>query len=115
DPVSGRQRWRHELAAGDAPVAEPPDCLGPAYWQGAGTSTETACAHRLFAVSGGLIVLDPRDGTPCGSSGSDSPESAREVPASADSIARSFPAPPVVVGDVIVFGHPERSDRGAEP
>jgi quinoprotein glucose dehydrogenase len=114
DPVTGRERWRHDpRIARDVDYAEATS-RGVAYWRDP-SDADTPCVRRIFfgTLDARLIALDARNGKPCAEFGlGGSIDLSAGIKATPGQYAVT--SPPAIFQDLVIVGSAIGDNRAAQ-
>lgn len=108
DPVTGRERWRHDAKVSPRIGFGDFTSRGVSSWLDPRAAANAVCRRRIVAatIDGRLLALDARDGKPCPGFGSKGVVSLREglrnVPF--EFAEYEVTSPPAIIGELIVVG-----------
>jgi quinoprotein glucose dehydrogenase len=107
DPVSGKQRWRHDPRVPDAYIPYTAACRGVAYFAVPDADPSEACASRIIegTLDARIIAVDARTGEPCSSFGYGGQVDTTTGIGRNDPGMFSITSAPTIVRGVIVIGH----------
>lgn len=108
DPVTGKERWRHDAKVSARHGFGDFTSRGVASWLDRQIAPDTPCHRRIIAptTDGRLLALDARDGTPCRGFGVDGVVSLREGLRNApfEFAEYEVTSPPAIIGRLIIVG-----------
>ncbi len=110
DPATGEERWTFDPDADLGPIGVRYNCRGIELWRDSQANESDACAWRLFmgTVDLRLMAIDARTGNACTDFGDNGAVDLSAMIPEGHATFRpgdaQLPAPPVVVGDVVVLG-----------
>jgi quinoprotein glucose dehydrogenase len=129
DPATGRERWAFEphIRIGGYATEDDPEglksapfanCRGVAYWEDkSATGDSKSCRQRILAATHDLklFAIDARNGKPCEQFGNKGVVDLEPTVLNAQPPAAigevKFPAPPTIIGDIVVIGSSVRDNH----
>jgi quinoprotein glucose dehydrogenase len=107
DPVTGKQRWRHDPKVPDENIPYTAACRGVSYYAVPNAAPGQACATRIIegTLDARLIAVDARTGRPCADFGQNGQVSTAVGFGDAAPGMLSITSAPTIVRGVVVVGH----------